>query len=438
MLLGRLDRSYGYLKRFANCFTDHRIEERIEHPVLDLLRQRVYGLALGYEDLNDHDQLRGDPLLASACGKEDPLGLERERREDRGKAMAGKSTLNRLELTPGHATAACRYKKIVADPEGIEDYFIDEYVRSLPKGSTEVVLDLDRTNDPLHGQQEGRFFQGYYDQYCYTPFYIFGGHWPVVAALHTAEGEHLDQTLRLVEKVVDRLRQRFAKLRIILRADSGYCRDALMSWCEKTGVFYVFGLQRNPVLQRILQGTLRIAKSMLDYNDSQTERLYKDFRYRAKKWGRFRRRVVGKAEWTQQGPNPRYVITNLPLQQIGARELYEQLYCARGDAENRIKEQQLDLYADRTSTETLRANQLRLWFSTLAYLLLNQLRGVGLAGTKWAQATCGTIRLRLLKIGALIRVTVRRVWVSLSSAYPWAELFGWVAVRLQVRATGAT
>ena len=438
MLLGRLDRSYGYLKRFARCFTDHRMEERIEHPVLDLLRQRVYGLALGYEDLNDHDQLRADPLLASACGKEDPLGVERERPEDRGKAMAGKSTLNRLELTPGQATAASRYKKIVADPEGIEDYFIDEYVRSLPKSSTEVVLDLDRTNDRLHGQQEGRFFHGYYDQYCYTPFYIFGGHWPVVAALHTADGEHLDQTMRLVAKVVERLRQRFAKLRIILRADSGYCRDALMSWCEKAGVFYVFGLQRNPVLQRILRGTLRWAKSMLDYNDSQTERLYKDFRYRAKKWGRLRRRVVGKAEWTRQGPNPRYVITNIPIQQIGATELYEELYCARGDAENRLKEQQLDLYADRTSTETLRANQLRLWFSTLAYLLMNQLRTVGLARTQWAQATCGTIRLRLLKIGALVRVTVRRVWISLSSAYPLTELFAAVSRRLQLPVIGAT
>lgn len=430
VLLGRVDRSYGYLNRFARCFTDHRQEELIEHPVLDLLRQRIYGLALGYEDLNDHDQLRSDPLLASACGKEDPLGRDRQREEDRGKAMAGKCTLNRLELTPKHATAASRYKKIVADAQGIEDYFIGEYVRSLPKGSTEVVLDLDRTNDALHGQQEGRFFHGYYGEYCYTPFYIFGGHWPVVAALHTAEKEHGEEILRLVEKVVRRLRERFPKLRIILRADSGYCRDELMAWCEKAHVFYVFGLQRNPVLERILRGTLRLAKSMLDYNQSQSERLYKQFLYRARSWGRGRRRVVGKAEWTQQGPNPRFVITNLPPQEMTAQVLYEQLYCARGDMENRIKEQQLDLYADRTSTATLRANQLRLWFSTLAYLLMNQLRQVGLAGTQLAQATCGTLRLRLLKIGAVVRVTVRRVWISLSSAFPLADLFELAARRL--------
>ncbi len=436
VLLGRLDRSFGFLKRFARCFTDHRNEDYVEHPVLDLLRQRVYGLALGYEDLNDHDQLRSDPLLASVCGKEDPLGLDRVHPEDRGKAMAGKSTLNRLELTPGNADSSSRYKKIVADPQGLEDFFIKEYVRSLPKDSTEAVLDLDRTNDPLHGQQEGRFFQGYYDEYCYTPFYIFAGHWPVVAALYTAESEHLDQTLRLVEKVVTCLRERFPKLRIILRADSGYCRDALMRWCEKAGVYYVFGLQRNKVLERILRGTLRSAKSMLDFNGSQSERLYKDFAYRAKSWGRLRRRVVGKAEWTRQGSNPRYVITNLPTEKADAKKLYEKLYCARGDMENRIKEQQLDLYADRTSTGTLRANQLRLWFATLAYLLVNKLREVGLVGTELAKATCGTIRLKLFKIGALVRVTVRRVWISLSSAFPLAKLFQTAYQRLELPSSG--
>ncbi len=430
VLLGRLDRSYGYLQRFANCFTDHRDEELIEHPVLDLLRQRIYGLALGYEDLNDHDQLRSDPLLASVCGKDDPLGLKRVCPEDRGKALAGKSTLNRLELTPANASTRSRYKKIVADPEAIEDYFIAEYVRSLPRDCTEVVLDLDRTNDPLHGQQEGRFFHGYYDEYCYTPFYIFGGHWPVVAALHTAEREHADQVLRLVGQVVKALRKRFPQLRIILRADSGYCRDRLMSWCEKARVYYVFGLQKNAVVERILRGTLRTAKSMLDYNGTPSERLYKDFRYRAQSWGRFRRRVVGKAEWTREGSNPRFIITNLSKEEFPAQALYEQLYCARGEMENRIKEQQLDLYADRTSTATLRANQLRLWFSTLAYMLMNKLREVGLAGTKWSRATCGTIRLRLLKIGAVVRVTVRRVWIHLSSAFPLAEVFRTVACRL--------
>jgi hypothetical protein len=431
VLLGRLDRSYGYLKRFAQCFTDYRDEELIEHPVLDLLRQRIYGLALGYEDLNDHDQLRADPLLAAACGKEDPLGLERQREQDRGKGMAGKSTLNRLELTPAGASRASRYQKIQADPVAIEDYFIEEFVRSLPRQTKQVVLDVDRTNDPLHGDQEGRFFHGYYRQYCYTPFYIFCGDWPVVAALHTADGEHQDQVRGLVEKVVARLRRRFAHIRIVLRGDSGYCRDELMSWCEKANVYYVFGLQKNAVLEANLRGSLRKAKRLLDRQQSQSQRVYKDFRYRAKKWARRRRRVIGKAEWTTQGPNPRFVITNLEVEQYQAQELYEQVYCARGDMENRIKEQQLDLYADRTSTAVLRANQLRLWFSTLAYLLVNQLRQVSLRGTEMAQATCGTIRLRLFKIGALVQVSVRRVWIRLSSAYPLATLFGLVARRLR-------
>jgi hypothetical protein len=437
VLLGRLDRSYGYLKRFAQCFTDYRDEELIEHPVLDLLRQRIYGLALGYEDLNDHDRLRADPLLAAVCGKEDPLGLERQREQDRGKAMAGKSTLNRLELTTVQASPASRYKKIQADPAAIEDYFIEEFVRSLPRRTKQVVLDVDRTNDPLHGNQEGRFFHGYYRQYCYTPFYIFCGDWPVVAALHTGDSEHQDDVRRLVEKVVAQLRRRFARLQIVLRGDSGYCRDELMSWCEKAHVYYVFGLQRNAVLEAGLRGSLRQAKRRLDEQGTQSQRVYRELRYRAKKWcTRRRRRVVGKAEWTTQGSNPRFVITNLEAEQYPAPELYEQIYCARGDMENRIKEQQLDLYADRTSSGLLRANQLRLWFSTLAYLLVNQLRQVALRGTDMAQATCGTIRLRLFKIGALVRVTARRVWISLSSAYPLASLFGLIARRLRAVPAG--
>ena len=428
VLLGRVDRSYGFVRRLAACFQDHRDPELIEHEVLELLRQRIYGQALGYEDLNDHDQLRTDPVLATVCGKADPLGQDRERAQDRGKALAGKSTLNRLELTPPEATAASRYKKIVADPQAIEDFFIDEWVRSLDKGVSEVVLDLDRTNDPLYGQQEGRFFHGYYDEYCYTPLYIFAGDWPVVSALHTAESEHLDETLRLLAKIVERVRRRHPQVRIVVRGDSGFCRDELMSWCEEHGVKYILGLARNAVLQRILRGSLRAAKSMLDFNGSEAERVYKDFRYRAKSWGPRRRRVVGKAEWTREGANPRFVITNFTPEEHAAQALYEQVYCARGNMENRIKEQKLDLFADRTSTGTLRANQLRLWLATAAYLLVNQVRRVGLAGTRLAQATCGTIRVQLFKIGAVVRVTARRVWVSLSEAFPWQDLF-WEAAR---------
>ena len=436
VLLARLDRSYGYLKRFATCFEDHRDAELIEHQLSELLRQRVYGLALGYEDLNDHDRLCRDPLLASLCGKEDVLGEDRQRKEDKGKALAGKSTLNRLELTPADASADSRYKKIVARDGAIEDYFIDEWVRSLGPGTEEVVLDLDRTDDPVHGQQEGRFFHGYYDEYCYTPLYIFAGDWPVVAALHTGEEEHLDEVLRVLAKVVERARRKFPKLKFVVRGDSGFCRDALMTWCEGNRVDYVLGLARNKVLERILRGTLRSAKSMLDFNKSPVERLFKDFRYRARKWGRRKRRVVGKAEVTKDGSNPRFVITSLDRESSPAKELYEQRYCGRGNMENRIKEQKLDLFAGRTSTGKLRANQLRLWLSTLAYLLMNQLRRVGLVGTTLADAACGTIRVRLFKIGALVHVTARRVWVKLSSAYPLRELFETAARRLQFAASG--
>jgi hypothetical protein len=292
VLIGRLDRSYGYLQRLAACFRDHRDPDQIEHDVLHLLRQRVYALVLGYEDLNDHDQLRGDPLLASLCGKQDPLGQDRQREQDKGKALAGKSTINRLELTPADATAAARYKKIVADPQALEDYFIDEWVRSLPKHAQEVVVDLDRTDDPLYGTQEGRFFHGYYDEYCYTPLYVFAGDWPVAAALHTADSEHLEEVLRLVARIVERVRRRLPRARIVLRGDSGFCRDELLSWCEQHAVKYVFGLARNAVLERILRGSLRSAKSMQAYNQSARERVFKDFRYRAKSWGKSKRRRV--------------------------------------------------------------------------------------------------------------------------------------------------
>jgi hypothetical protein len=427
VLLARLDRSYGYTKRFAQCFQDHRNCELIEHELLALVRQRTYGLALGYEDLNDHDSLCTDPLLASLCGKKDPLGQDRVRPRDRGKALSGKSTLNRLELTPADADAQARYKKIVADGEAIEEYFIDEYVRHLPKDTTRVTLDLDATDDPIHGQQEGRFFHGYYGNYCYLPLYIFDGDWPILAWLRTSDRDASAGALDKVKKIVAALRRRFPQVHIRLRADSGFCRDALMVWCEINGVKYVFGLARNAVLERKLAPALEKAKALAEAQGGKPARVFLEMTYRAESW-HAPRWVIGKAEWTQGEANPRFVITN----EIGfqAQEFYERDYCGRGDMENRIKEQQLDLYADRTSTETMRANQLRLWFSTLAYLLMNQLRRVGLAGTEWARATCGTIRLKFFKVGALVRVSVRRVWVSLSSAYTLQSVFAQVARRL--------
>jgi hypothetical protein len=429
VLLARLDRQQGYLERLAACFADHRKPELIEHSVVDLLRQRVYALCQGYEDLNDHDALSNDPLFASACGKKDPLGQNRARKKDRGKALGGKSTLNRLELTPGNADSGSRYKKIVADPIAIENFFIGEYVRSLPGNTTQVTLDLDATDDLVHGHQEGRFFHGYYGNYCYLPLYIFDGDWPIVAWLRTSDRDASDGALDKIKKIVAALRKRFPNLKIRLRADSGFCRDELMVWCELNEVKYLLGLARNPVLERKLAAGMARARELSQAQGGKAARVFVEMTYRAKRW-HAPRWVIGKAEWTQGESNPRFIISNEDPLSYEAQALYEKDYCARGNMENRIKEQQLDLYADRTSAESMQANQLRLWFSTMAYLLMNQLRRVGLSGTELAKAACGTIRLKLLKIGALVRVSVRRVWVSLSSAYPGRALFAGVAERL--------
>ena len=429
VLLGRLDRSFGYLARFAACFTDYRDGEIIEHSTLELLRQRVYGLALGYEDLNDHDHLRSDPLLAALCGKRDVTGENRVRAQDRGCALAGKSTLNRLELTPPDATVAARYKKIVADAARLEEFFLDEFVRSLARDTTRVVLDLDATDDPIHGQQEGRFFHAYYGNYCYLPLYIFCGDWPVVSWLRTSDHDAAFGAVEKVARIVAALRRKFPRVQIVLRGDSGFCRDELLRWCELNAVKYLFGLARNAVLERKLAGGLAQAQKLSEQNDGAPARVFVEFTYRAQKW-HAPRWVIGKAEWTQGAANPRFLITNLSPLEFDARELYEKEYCARGNMELRIKEQQLDMFADRTSTEGLGSNQLRLWFSTLAYLLMNQLRRVALGGTELAAATCGSIRAKLFKIGALVRVSVRRVWVSLSGAYPRAALVRLAAARL--------
>jgi hypothetical protein len=429
VLLGRLDRSYGYLMRFAACFTDFRDAESIEHSTLELLRQRVYGIALGYEDLNDHDTLRADPLLAALCGKRDPTGQDRLREKDRGHSLAGKSTLNRLELTPPEATATARYKKIVADAALLEDFFISEFVRSLPKDTTRVVLDLDATDDPVHGQQEGRFFHAYYGDYCYLPLYVFCGDWPVLAWLRTSNRDAAWGAVDKVAKIVAALRRKFPQVKIILRGDSGFCRDELLRWCELHGVNYLLGLARHAVLERKLQSALAQAREKSEAQEGAAARVFCQFTYRASKW-HAARWVIGKAEWTQGEANPRFLITNLNPLEFEARELYEKEYCGRGNMELRIKEQQLDMFADRTSTEGLRSNQLRLWFSTLAYLLVNQLRRVALRGTELAVATCGSIRLKLFKIGAVVRVSVRRVSVSLSRAWPRAALLELAAARL--------
>ena len=429
VLLEKADQGARLTERFAACFTDHRDPALVEHPVPALVRQRAYALALGYEDLTDHDELSRDPLLATVVGKTDPEGQARVRERDKGRALAGKSTLNRLELTPAGAAATARYKKVELDFAAAERAFVEAFLDSRDEPPAELVLDFDATDDPLHGRQEGRFFHGYYRHYCYLPLYVFCGDEILVALLRPANLDASAGTEDVLAWLVPMIRERWPHVRIIVRGDSGFARDAIMAWCEAHGVHYVFGLARNTRLTAALADDLAAARSQCDAT-GEAARRFKDFRYRTlDSWSR-ERRVVGKAEHLPGGPNPRFVVTSLATDAWDARALYEALYCARGEMENRIKEQQLYLFADRTSAATLRANQIRLWFSALAYSLLQTLRRVGLAGTQLARARCDTIRLKLLKIGAAIRVTVRRVSVAMATSYPYQALFRTVWHRL--------
>ena len=422
LLLREVEAASGLLASLAICFDDYRDPELIEHPVEALVKQRVFALALGYEDLNDHDQLRADPLLAVLVGKEDPTGQDRVDPRDRGKPLAGKSTLNRLELTPVGADAGHRYKKIVARHPRIERWFVESFLTLMSEPPAEIVLDLDATDDPLHGHQAGRFFHGYYKNYCYLPLYIFCGEHVLCAKLRPADIDAAAGSVKQVAGIVEQIRDRWPEVRIILRGDSGFCRENLMRWCEENQVDYLFGLAKNKRLTRILGKELQAAKLAFEAT-GQAARVFKDFTYRThKSWSR-ERRVVGKAEHLAKGANPRFVVTSLPADCEPAQSLYEQRYCARGEMENRIKEQQLYLFADRTSCRSMRANQLRLWLSSAAYVLLAALRQHGLKDTSLKNARCDTIRLKLLKIGAVVRVTVRRVWFSLAESCPYQTCF---------------
>jgi hypothetical protein len=427
LLLREAAEATGVMRRFAACFEDYRSPMRCEHSVEQLVAQRIYGLALGYEDLNDHDLLRRDPLLATLVGKLDVLGQRRMRKRDRGAPLAGKSTLNRLELTPSETVRVGRYHKIRYRPEVIDQLLVELFVESRRWTPRRIVLDLDATDDPLHGNQEGRFFHGYYRHYCYLPLYVFCGDELLCARLRPSNIDASAGTVEELKRIVPQIRSRWPKVQIILRADSGFAREEIMAWCEQNGVDYVFGQAKNPRLLKKIASQLRRARRK-HLRTGKPSREFRVFLYRTlRSWSR-RRRVIGKAEHLSKGANPRFIVTSLSME---ARRLYEDLYCARGDMENRIKEQQLDLFADRTSTATLQGNQLRLYFSSLAYVLLNQLRRIGLRGTDLARAQCGTIRLKLLKVGALISVSVRRVRFRLASGYPYAALFRTVLANLQ-------
>jgi hypothetical protein len=418
LLLREADRKIGLLSRVSKCFSDHRQSELIEHELGELLGQRIYGLALGYEDLNDHEELRHDPLLAVVAGK-------RKLQEP----LAGKSTLNRLELSPSGSPLENRYHKITYSSEALDALLVDIFLEAHARAPRQIVLDLDVTDTPLYGQQEDRFFHGYYNEYCYLPLYIFCGDHLLCARQRASNQDASAGSREEVARIVKQIRQRWPKVRIILRADSGFCREELMGWCEQNRVDYVLGLARNARLQRTIAPQLQEAKQE-HQRTGKAARVFAEFSYRTRKsWSRARR-VVAKAEYLEKGENPRFVVTSLPPEPWAAAALYEKTYCARGEMENRIKEQ-LSLFADRMSTESLRANQLRLYFSSLAYVLVHGLRRLALAGTQWAHAQVQTIRLRLLKIAAEVRLSVRRIWVSYSNAYPWKEMFAaaWVALR---------
>jgi len=412
LLLGATDRAIRLVDRFADCFTDSRAADLIEHAVRTLVGQRIFALALGYEDLVDHDELRHDPTMAVLAGK---LSA---RRKDCA-PLAGKSTLNRLERG---STEPTRYHRIAWDGAKIEGLFVDLFVEAHQHPPKQIILDLDATDDPLHGHQEGRFFHGYYDCYCYLPLYIFCGPHLLASKLRRADIDGSAGALEETARIVTRIRARWPEVRIVLRADSGFAREALMSWCEANGVDFLFGLAKNQRLAAEITAELAAAEEESQAT-GQPARRFKEFQWSTRDSWSHQRRVIAKAEWTAGEANPRFVVTSLSPGDGAPQRLYEETYCARGDMENRIKECQLDLFADRTSAATMRANQLRLWFASMAYVLLCALRRIALQHTQFAKATCGTIRLKLLKIGALVRTSVRRIKFAMASGCPYQRDF---------------
>jgi hypothetical protein len=431
LLLRPVDDNLGLTMDLARCFVDGRDARYVDHALRELLAQRIFSESLGYEDLNDQERLRLDPLLATACGKKDPLGLDRFNPAHRGIALAAPSTLNRLELSNNKQS---RCHKLPHDPQEVEACLLKMGVRCLPKHAVEVVVDLDAMGHLLHGTQEGRHFNAYYGDYCYLPLYAFVGNIPLWAQLRTSDQGAAEGVVGALEKIVGAIRERCPQARIIVRGDSGFGREEIMAWCEgqQPVVYYCLGLAKNSVLIEKLGPALADARARWCLSGAARVRVFGEFEYQTRtSWSRVRR-VIGKAEVMAAGDNPRFVVTNLPAEGFPGEEdrerfvpqrLYEELYCARGDMENQLKQQVLDLQADRMSTHYLASNQLRLWLATFGYLLLERVRSLGLAGTDLARATVGSVRLKLLKVAAQVRVSVRRVYVQLSSAYPLQELF---------------
>ena len=418
-LLRQTDKRLDLIRRLAECFLDGRNQALVEHSVVEMLSQRIYALALGYEDLNDHEQLRTDPLFGILAGK-----------ENLAEPLAGKSTLNRMELGTGIND---RYKKITFWKEAIDELLVSVFIESYQQAPAEIVPDMDTTDLPLHGKQEGRFFHGYYNNYCYLPLYVFCGDHVLCTRLREANHDAAFGCLQEIQRIVKQIRAAWPEVKIVLRGDSGFCRNELMSWCEGNGVDFLFGMARNKKLRRIIGQPMH--EATVEWNRTgKPARVFSEFQYSTKKtkkggWDR-ERRVVAKAEHIDGKENPRFVVTSLTSERWAAQSLYEELYCGRGDMENRIKEQ-FSLFADRVSAETMRANQQRLYLSAAAYVLVSGLRRVGLKGTELEQAQVSTIRTKLLKIGAQIRVSVRKIWVSMASSYPWQGTYRQVWLNLR-------
>lgn len=415
LLLKEADTRLRLLSRLAACFTDHRAPGYVEFTVEELLAQRIYGLAAGYEDLNDHDQLRFDPLFLKLL------------RSDTQPALAGKSTLQRLE---NGALKPTRYHRLLHDPERVAEIFLDVFLEQTPQPPELCILDFDATDMPLHGDQEGRFYHGYYGNYCYLPLYVFCGQDLLCATLRQANQDAAAGALDELKRLVLRLRQHWPHVKLLLRADSGFCREEIMAWCEANHVDFLLGLARNRRLEALIAPAMEKSRRKF-LTTRRAQRRFVTFRYQTRKSWSKARRVIAKAEYLEKGPNPRFVVTSLPLAETTPKDLYEKVYCARGDMENRIKEQKQDLASGRTSAHLFRANQLRLWFSALAYVLVQAIRRVGLSGTELAEAQAGTIRLKLLKLGARILFVGQRLTCQLVSACPFRHLWGQVLERLR-------
>ena len=450
VLLAELDRKLKITSRFAKCFQDHRDSAYTDYSVYKLLAQRVYGIVLGYEDVNDHDKLRYDPALAIALAKLNFI-------ESTPDILAGKSTINRLEYCPETIInqRQSRYHKIEADFKAIEKAFVEIFLASYKKPPREIILDMDVTDDQVHGNQEGAFFNPYYHGVCYAPLYIFCGHHLLVAKLRSSNVDPAAEALPELKRIIGLIREKWQDTHIIIRGDSAYSREDIMKWCEQQPrVDYVLAMGTNNQLQlrasdilekakadyaQRLESVTKLMETFFSPNEelSEANKLvpesiwYRSLCYKTQtSWSRSRR-VVTKVSYGYHGSQMRHIVTSLPASKISPSLLYTKKYCPRGEMENRIKEQQLDLFADRTSTQTMNSNQLRLWLSSMAYVLMQAFRQNCLSNTSFAKATVGTIRLSLLKLGARITISCRRILIAIASACPYQDILGIAYSKIQ-------